>query len=182
MCRKLRTRLAARSPSPIRASLLTSITDPGGRNIQFSYDANSNLISFRDANGNTNTYNYDANNRLLKIVDGRSNNLVVNTYDSNNRVATQTNGRGNQWTFVYNPDGSTSVFDPLNKESRYLQDTNFNIQQTQDRNANTQFASGPVNLLYDESNNRAQMSDGNGNYGAYVYDQKGTSLAALIRL
>jgi len=154
-------------------SLLTGITDPGGRNLQFSYDGNSNLISFRDANGNTNTYNYDSGSRLLKIVDGRGNELLTNTYDVNNRVVTQKNGRGNQWTFVYNADGSTSVLDPLNKETRYVQDTNFNLQQTHDRNANTQFASGGVNLAYDENNNRAQVSDANGNYASYVHDQKG---------
>jgi RHS repeat-associated protein len=160
-------------------SLLTSLTDSGGRNLQFSYDTNSNLISFRDANGNTNSYTYDSSNQLTRIVDGRGNNLVVNSYTNNcpvgvtSCVGTQTNGRGNQWTFVYNADGSTSVFDPFNKESKYLQDVNFNIQQTQDRNANTQFASGPVNLRYDESNNRARTSDANGNYAAYVYDQNG---------
>ncbi|HXD31420.1 MAG TPA: DUF6531 domain-containing protein [Pyrinomonadaceae bacterium] len=154
-------------------SLLTAITDPAGRNLQFTYDAGSNLISFRDARGNTNGYTYDANHRLLSIIDGRGNNLVVNTYDAGNRVATQKNGRANQWTFVYNADGSTSVFDPLNKETRYVQDTNFNLQQLHDRNTNTQFASGAVNVLYDENNNRSQTSDAGGNYAAYVYDQNG---------
>jgi RHS repeat-associated protein len=158
-------------------SLLTGINDPGGRVLLFSYDANANLILFRDANGNTNTYNYDANNRITRIIDGRGNNLLVNTYDANNRVSVQTNGRGNPWTFVYNPDGSTSVFDPFNKESKYLQDTNFNIQQTLDRNVNTQFASGTVNILYDENNNRARVSDQKGNFAAYVYDQNGNITA-----
>ena len=148
-------------------SLLTGITDPSGRSLQFSYDANANLVTFRDANGNANSYTYDGSNHLVKIVDGRGNNLVANTYDVNSRVATQTNGRGNQWTFTYNNDGSTSVFDPLNKETKYLQDTNFNLQQTLDRNTSTS------NLLYDDRNNRAQASDQNGNYSAYVYDQNG---------
>lgn len=163
--------------------LLTGITDPLGRKLQFTYDANSNLVSFIDANGNTNSYSYDANSQLTKIVDGRGNNLVVNSYGVNCPagiaacVAAQTNGRGNQWTFTYSPDGPTSVLDPLGKESKYVQDVNFNIQQTQDRNANTQFASGVVNLHYNETNNRDQISDQKGNPTAYVYDQNGNILS-----
>lgn len=148
-------------------ALLTRITDPLGRTVQFGYDANSNLVSFRDANNNLNTYSYDNLHRLTKIVDGRNNNLLVNSYDSNNRVVTQANGRGNQWTFVYSADGSTSVFDPLSKETKYLHDTNFNMERTQDRNANS------INLLYDERNNRAQVSDLKGNYSSYSYDSTG---------
>jgi RHS repeat-associated protein len=158
-------------------SLLTKITDPAGRSLQFSYDVNSNLVSFRDANGNTVSYTYDGNRQLTKIVDGRGNNLLVNTYTTNcfagvaSCVATQTNGRGNKWNFVYNADGSTSVFDPLNKETKYLQDVNFNIQKTQDRNANTS------NLFYDDNNNRVQSADPNGNFSAYVYDQSGNIIS-----
>jgi RHS repeat-associated protein len=164
-------------------ALLTRITDPTGRNVQFSYDANSNLVSFRDANGNTNTYSYDANKRLIRIVDGRGNNLVVNAYGANcppgitSCVSTQTNGRGNLWTFTYNSDGSTSVFDPFGKETKYVQDVNFNIQLTQDRNAGSQFASGMVNLHYDDNNNRDQLTDQKGNPTAYVYDQNGNVLS-----
>ena len=152
-------------------SLLTTITDPIGRILRFNYD-NANLTSFQDARGNFNTYQYDASNRLTRIVDGRQNNLLVNTYDGNSRVATQTNGRGNQWRFAYNADGSTSVFDPLNAETKYLHDTNFNMGRTVDRNSNN------LNVLYDEVNNRAQMSDLNNNYSSFVYDPSGNVISA----
>jgi RHS repeat-associated protein len=158
-------------------SLLTRITDPIGRTLQFTYDANSNLISFRDANGNTNTYTYDVNSRLTKIIDGRGNNLLINSYGTacppniTSCVATQTNGRGNLWTFTYNSDGSTTVADPLGNPTKYLQDVNFNIQQTQDRNSNL------ISLHYDEINNRDQISDAKGNPTAYAYDQNGNVLS-----
>ena len=164
-------------------SLISTITDPAGRKLGFGYEPNSNLSVFTDANGNTNSYGYDNSHQLTKLVDGRGNNLLINSYGTNcptgitTCVASQTNGRGNQWTFVYNGDGSTSVFDPFNKESKYVQDVNFNIEQTHDRNANTQFASGIANLHYDESNNRDQLSDQKGNFTAYVYDQNGNVLS-----
>ena len=153
-------------------SLLATITDPIGRVLRFNYDTASNLTSFQDARGNFNSYQYDAFNRLTRIVDGRQNNLLANTYDGNNRVATQTNGRGNQWRFAYNADGSTSVFDPLNAETKYLHDTNFNMGRTVDRNSNN------LNVLYDEVNNRAQISDLNNNYSSFVYDPRGNVISA----
>jgi RHS repeat-associated protein len=159
-------------------SVITSVTDPAGRKLQFSYDAASNQISFRDANNNLNTYSYDANKRLTRIVDGRGNNLLVNSYDSNNRVATQTNGRGNLWSFVYNSDGSTSVFDPNNPASnanskpiRYTHDTNFNMQRETDRLSNQ------VDVRYDDRNNRSQVSDLKSNYFSYQYDPNGNVTA-----
>ena len=152
-------------------SLLSTVTDPIGRTLRFSYDNGSNLTSFQDARNNFNTYQYDSNNRLTRIIDGRQNNLLVNTYDSNNRVSTQTNGRGNQWRFVYNADGSTSVFDPLNRETKYLHDTNFNMGRTVDRNTNH------LNVLYDELNNRAQISDLNNNYSNFIYDSNGNIIS-----
>jgi RHS repeat-associated protein len=148
-------------------SLIRSVTDPIGRVLRFTYDGASNLTSFQDARGNFNSYEYDAFSRVTRIVDGRQNNLLTNTYGAANRVATQTNGRGNQWTFSYNSDGSTTVVDPLNAPTRYLHDTNFNMGRTVDRNSNS------LNVLYDESNNRAQISDLNNNYSSFLYDIRG---------
>jgi RHS repeat-associated protein len=111
-------------------------------------------------------------------VDGRGNNLLVNTYDAAGRVATQTNGRGYLWTFVYNADGSTSVYDPNNpaadagsRSFRYTQDTNFNIQRTADRLGNSE------DVRYDDRNNRAQTSDLQSNYSSYQYDAAGNVTA-----
>ncbi|HEX8148019.1 MAG TPA: RHS repeat-associated core domain-containing protein [Pyrinomonadaceae bacterium] len=159
-------------------SLLTSVTDPLGRTLQFGYDASSNLASFRDANSNLNSYFYDAAGRLTRAVDGRGNNLLVNTYDAAGRVATQTNGRGYTWAFAYNADSSTSVFDPNNpasdpasKSFRYTQDTNFNIQRTADRLGNS------ADVRYDDRNNRSQTSDLQSNYFSYQYDAAGNVTA-----
>lgn len=159
-------------------SLITSITDPAGRRLQFNYDAASNQISFRDANNNLNSYFYDASNRLTRIVDGRGNNLLVNSYDGSNRVTTQTNGRGNLWSFAYNSDGSTSVFDPNNPASdpnskpiKYTHDTNFNMQLEADRLSNQ------TDVRYDDRNNRSQVSDLKSNYFSYQYDANGNVTA-----
>jgi RHS repeat-associated protein len=159
-------------------TIITSVADPMGRTLRFGYDASSNLTSFRDANNNLNSYVYDTSTRLTKIVDGRGNNLLANTYDGSSRVATQTNGRGNLWTFVYNADGSTSVFDPNNpvsnpnsKPIKYTQDTNFNIQRTTDRLSNQ------TDVRYDDRNNRSQVSDLQNNYTSYQYDANGNITA-----
>lgn len=158
--------------------LLTSVVDPTGRTLQFTYDGASNQISFRDANNNLNSYFYDSGNRLIRIVDGRGNNLLVNGYDGSNRVATQSNGRGFLWSFVYNADGSTSVFDPNNPASalnskpiKYTHDTNFNMQREADRLSNQ------TDIRYDDRNNRSQISDLRSNYFTYQYDANGNVTA-----
>lgn len=164
-------------------TLLTSVTDPLGRTLRFGYDASSNLSSFTNANNSVSSYLYDASNRLTRVVDGRGNNLLVNTYDGSSRVATQTNGRGNLWSFVYNSDGSTSVFDPNNPASnpnsapiRYTHDTNFNIQHVADR-LSTATDIHQTDLRYDDHNNRSQVSDLQSNYSSYQYDAAGNVTA-----
>ena len=80
-----------RSPTPPGASSpstttpsgrITLITDPIGRTVQYSYDANGDLIEATDPNGNLTQYTYDAEHQILTVVDPRGNTVVSNTYDA----------------------------------------------------------------------------------------------------
>jgi RHS repeat-associated protein len=149
-------------------SLVTSVSDPGGRTLQFGYDGSSNLTTFRDPNNNLFSYSYDSSHRITRIIDGRGNNLLLNTYDGTGRVIAQSNGRGYTWQFSYDTVNKiTTITDPAGKEETHLHDTNFDLQRSTNRLNNA------ANILYDQNNNRTQISDPKGNYLSYQYDPRG---------
>ena len=101
------------------AGLLTSVTDPGGRSltfsyddvqhpnfitkvtdplptpdtrtVEFTYDANGDLVQVTDVKGGTTIYAYD-NHRLISLTDANDHVAVQNIYDSANRVVEQLDG------------------------------------------------------------------------------------------
>jgi RHS repeat-associated protein len=100
-------------------NLVSSISDPLGRSIKFSYTYNTTsghyqLSSFTDAKGQTTNYSYgDASNvglsKLLTQVQLPKGNYIKNQYDANRRLTKTENGTTKTTVDVTPSYGSSSV-------------------------------------------------------------------------
>jgi RHS repeat-associated protein len=127
---------------------LSTVTEPGGRQLTYSYgtnglvsaitdgtrtltyhydDGNLNLTSVVDVLGGVTSYTYDPSHRLLTTKGPICNlttgcNGMVNVYDSNGRIGRQTDPVGNSATFTYAsswPLFTTTATDPLGHQTVY---------------------------------------------------------------
>jgi RHS repeat-associated protein len=96
---------------------ITAITDPIGRQVSYTYDASSNLTSVTDAAGGVWKYQYNAQNQLVQTTDARGIVSYQNTYDANGRVNTQTTADGGVLRFAY------TITNPLVPNSPVVQTT-----------------------------------------------------------
>jgi trimeric autotransporter adhesin len=95
--------------------LVTSVTDPMGREWTYAYNSSDQLISARDPMGNVTSYTYGQDNNgllqandLLTITEPNAQpggpdagDSTVNIYDKQNRVTSQTDPMGYTTTFDY---------------------------------------------------------------------------------
>jgi RHS repeat-associated protein len=98
--------------------LVTKVTMPDGRVVQFDYE-NNRLLKVQDARRYTTTYGYDAAGRLATVVDARGARQLLNEYDAAGRVGRQTDAENAVTTFGWDaamqeattrdPDGVTVV-------------------------------------------------------------------------
>ena len=72
--------------------LLTTVTDPAGNQIKFTYDIMGNLLTETGKKGTVNHYTYDRLHRILTGTDTKGVLFVENTYDEVGRVLTQDDG------------------------------------------------------------------------------------------
>ncbi|MHB1042661.1 MAG: DUF7948 domain-containing protein [Eubacteriales bacterium] len=93
---------------------LAGVTDPSGRNVFYDYDSSGNLNTVKDVRGGITRYNYN-NLGLTEIIAPDGNILLGNDYDSCSRVTRQTDGRGNATGFNYDLPGRTAMTDALGK-------------------------------------------------------------------
>jgi RHS repeat-associated protein len=56
---------------PGNPPLVSRITDPAGRYLEFGYDGSRRLVTYRDQGGGITAFEYDANNRIVKKTDPR---------------------------------------------------------------------------------------------------------------
>jgi len=103
---------------------LSSITDPHGRSISFTYGSNGCVASVTDPAGRKSLFTYDANGNLSGFTD-REGNTTQYTYDQYNYLNSITTGSGTiQIEYRYLSDLGlaympTTVTDPLNNERNY---------------------------------------------------------------
>lgn len=85
-----------------KEQLIYQVTDPIGRNIQFEYDNDNNLIQFTDAVGHYTTYSYDTDHRedhLLTQIQLPEDNIITNSYN-NKKIISQNIGSTGQFISV----------------------------------------------------------------------------------
>jgi len=124
--------------------VVSQITSPNGRWVQFTYDGNNRISQIKDNIGRTVGYVYDASGRLWKVTDpkngvteytydtsnrmrtikdARQNVYLTNDYDANGRVYRQTQADNSTFQFAYTLDAGgkvtqTDVTDPRGKIRR----------------------------------------------------------------
>lgn len=180
--------------------VITSITDPIGRKIQYSYDPTCGTLStVTDAAGGLTQYAYDVNCNLSSITDARGITYLQNTYDQNERIIKQVAADGGVTTFSYsllNPDistaittpagttayvntspvASTTVTDPLGNPSTYhFNPQGFLLDMTD------AFGEKTVYHLQNGTNLVASVVDPLGRTTAYQYDNNG-NITSITRM
>ena len=96
---------------------ITTVTDPIGRVVQYTYDAEGRLETVTDPAGGVTRYAYDQSHRIVSITDPRGITFITNDYDPvTGRVIRQTQADGAVWTLDYALTGNlvtqTTVTDP----------------------------------------------------------------------
>jgi len=109
---------------------LASITDPAGRSVHYTYDANENLAAAQDLNGGITTYQYDSHG-LTSIIRPDSTTALTHSYDDENRVIQQVDGKSNTWQYAYN-NFQTNLSGPLGDVTTCTYDHKFRCTAVKD--------------------------------------------------
>lgn len=154
------------------ANRITKVSDSTGREVAFTYDASGLLSSATDALGKTTTYAYDAGRRLRSITDPRDIAFISNVYDAQGRVAEQTDGEGNVWGYEY-AAGQTTVIEPEGGEIVYGFDAQKRmISRTNQLGYTTTFG-------YDLDGNVDEITKPGGATTALDYDARGNLISSV---
>ncbi len=98
---------------------LTTVTDPAGRKLTFTYGSNGLVASVTDPGGRKVTYSYDSSNNLTGVTDA-ANGTWTFTYDTSHNMLTATDPRGGTSTLVYDSSNRVSSWtDPMNRTTTY---------------------------------------------------------------
>ena len=157
------------------AALVTKVTDSAGRSVMYSYNSSDQLTSVTDVTGGTWQYGYGANN-LLTSVTSPDGGVTTNVYDNLGRVVSQTNQLGEKTTWSYDVDpvtqtGTTSVTAPEGIETQYNVTDGDLESETQaygtSEAATTLYTYDPL------TNAIATVVDPDGHETSYTYDPEG---------
>lgn len=189
----------ASTPSSIApsAGLLIRVTDPFGRQLNFSYDANRRISTLTDPSGGVYTYGYDAANNLASvtypdgtdkiyhyentafphsltgITDENGNRYATYTYDAQGRATSSEHAGGaERVSLTYNADSSTTITDALNTARTLQFQTVLGVVKSkgQSQPGGSGCGASASSLTYDANGNVASRTDFNGNRTNYTYD------------
>ena len=174
--------------------LLTRITDPAGRHVNFSY-TNGKLTSITDWANRTTTYSYtgddltkevgptgatiryayNANHQLTSITDPEGH-TVSYTYDAQGRTLTKTYLGDKTTTYTYDTDNQkTTVTDPLGNATVYEYDAQGNITKVTDALGNA------TTYTYDQGM-MTSRTDPNGQTTTWNYDLNNADIRSRLNL
>ena len=157
--------------SPVSPTLISGVADVLGRNVNFTYNAQAELISVTAVTGAVTTHTYDSNHRLLTQTDANGNTFVNNRYDAKGRVDQQIDALGNLWLLAYDDVArKTITTDPLGRVTSYEYDAELRLRRETDA------LNQPVSYSYDTNHNRTQIIDKRGNSTRLLYDLRGNTL------
>ena len=158
------------------------VTDPAGGLITYGYDAQSNLVSVTYPDGRSKTYHYNepehtsgANlaHALTGITDENGDRYATYQYAADGRaIATGHAGGADLYTLTYNPDGSTTVTDPLGTQRTHNFTTILGVVKSTGQSQPGGSGCGPASsaTTYDANGNVASRADFNGHQTCYAYD------------
>ena len=138
-------------------NMVTTFTDGEGRRVDYTYNANGNIIQVTEnpldaQNKAITTFNYDNNNNLTQVKDPNTNKIsgtsaYIYTYDANGNI--------------------TAVQLPENQLATNTYDNKNNLTTAKDYNSNTSFST------YDTKNNKTEATDPNLQTSATRYNANG---------
>lgn len=162
----------------ITKDLITSVTDPLGRKVQFQYDTNNRLYKVIDPNSNVvATYEYDSSGYLTSIADyyGTITNKV--TYTSDRKVSTYTDVYGNVTTYTYDTVNRVTTMTDNSSPARVIKkwyDTALYIVKSQDPEGKLTTIEYITDANgYNKYGEEKSITDRNGNKTLYERDTNG---------
>ena len=87
---------------------VTAVTSPNGRSISFTHDSSNRITQAQDSAGRTVSYSYNSNGRLKHYTDANGG-VTSYAYDSSGRMYTITDPRGNVFVTNNQYDSSNRV-------------------------------------------------------------------------
>lgn len=154
---------------PNNDNRITSVTDPAGKSITYSYGPEGDLVSVTDRENNETKFGYstDHKHNLIDIDDPRPGALkpIRNEYDTDGRILSHTDANDN--VIVYNHNlatGVEEVTNRLNKATQYKYDNRGNVTEVKDALNNI------TTYTYDEYDNKTSETPPGGSASTYKYE------------
>lgn len=163
-------------------SRIVKMTDPSGGNYLYVYDASNNLASVTYPNGTqrvywyneqANTSNTNLPHALTGIVDENGDRFATYRYDSQGRADDEDHGGPiDHYNLAYNPDGNTTVTDPLGTARTHSFTTVLGVVKSTGVSQPGGSGCGAASsaITYDPNGNVASRADFNGHKTCYAYD------------
>jgi len=185
------------APGP---GFLITASDPLGRSLNFSYNADGTLSSILGPDGSTYAYSYNVTpslttlssvsfangssrnyayspgtNLLTSIVDENSATFATFSYNANGQALTSTHAGGAlSFGFTYNSDGSTDVTTPLGSTQHVTYVNPLGVIRVASTSSPcSTCGSNAASTVYDANGNPQQTTDFNGNITLTTYDGNG---------
>ncbi|GIW98483.1 MAG: hypothetical protein KatS3mg111_1816 [Pirellulaceae bacterium] len=155
---------------------ITSITDPLGNSVRYSYSPAGDLVSVTDREGNITSFVYSAAKAhfLQQVIDPLGRTGVRTEYNEDGRLTRTIDGSGSAVTITYDPENLLVVKqDPLGNPTTYELDPRGNTVRTTDAYG------GITSRTYNELDLPLTETDPLGRTTKHVYDARGNELSRI---
>jgi RHS repeat-associated protein len=153
--------------------LLTTVTDPLGRQAQLDYNDQQQLVTLTDAAGQQTHYTYNTYGQILIGTNAEGIQLFSNTYDANHRLIAQDDSHDHNQLLQLSYDTSqpdkiiTTVINRLGATRVYVHDNHYQLLRVQDELGQI------TKYTYEQSGQRRTITDGNQHTTTFDYDDHG---------
>ena len=158
---------------------VSSIVTPTGT-FSYAYDGNDNLTTVTKPDSETRIYHYeDTNfvNAMTGITDEKGVRFATYGYNAGGyAISSKHAGDVGEYTFAYNTDGTTTVTNPLGKDTIYTFETMHGVRKIVDveGQASTSCPAAGKSYVYDERGFMESKTDWLGNITTYERDELGS--------
>lgn len=155
------------------------VTDPSGNTIEYTYDANGDLVAVKDRENFTTEFKYESpfEHYLTEVVDPLGRTGFRTDYGPDGRVQKIFDANGDPIEFQYLPDENTErIFDANGNPTTYKYDDRGNVLQILDA------LGGLTEYEVDADGNVTSLTGPLGNTSTAIFDDKGNQTSATNAL